>query len=59
MGMGDREIKCMKQDKYAEKFVNYIRGAKNKSALVEIINKIYEEGYEDGFNDTENHNPTK
>ena len=40
-------------DKYANKYLAFLRSAKNDEELVDIINKIYEDGFVDGTNEAE------
>ena len=42
------------ENKYTTKYLKAIRAAKNTKELTIIINKIYEDGFEDGVNDQEN-----
>ncbi len=35
---------------YARKYIRFIRNSKSDQELIEIIDKIYENGFEDGIN---------
>jgi len=35
-------------DIYQGKYLNYIKNCKNNKEIIEIINKIYEDGFQDG-----------
>lgn len=37
-------------DKYTKKIIEAIKKAQTEDELVDIINKIYEDGIEDGYN---------
>ncbi len=37
-------------DTYALKYIRFIRNSKSDQELIEIIDKIYENGFEDGIN---------
>lgn len=40
----------MTKDKYAQKFIDAIKTCKGDEELENVINKIYENGFEDGAN---------
>jgi hypothetical protein len=42
----------MKTDAYAKKFIKAICNCTTNEELINIINKIYENGFEDGANET-------
>jgi len=41
-------------DKYAKKYLKMIKQAKTDEELIGIINKVYENGFEDGCNEGKN-----
>ena len=48
--------KFEKSDKYAVNYVKAIKEAESIKELIDIVNKIYEEGVEDGENNVEEDN---
>lgn len=38
-------------DPYALKFINKLNDCKTQEQMADIINKIYEQGFEDGYNE--------
>ena len=38
-------------DTYAENYIKRLKSAKTKKRKINLINKIYEDGFEDGVND--------
>jgi len=41
-------------DKYIDKYRKVIKGAKNNKEIDTVLNKIYENGFEDGCNEGNN-----
>jgi len=49
------EMRYMPKNKYAENFIKKIKIAINdEKTLSDIVNKIYEDGFEDGYNECKN-----
>lgn len=51
LSLGD--INEVEADKYARQYVERIEGAQTESELIALVNKIYNDGYEDGANNFE------
>lgn len=46
-----KKLKKRKIDPYASRYISAIKAARTNAALSIIVNKIYEDGFEDGVNE--------
>lgn len=44
----------IKADAYAKKYFALLQATKMDYDVIDLINKIYQDGFEDGYNETEN-----